>query len=156
MMTMQELTYKLSDFKEDPIIMMEISSYKKEWVSTMVITDNNNSDKHWIGIVDKKMGKFSVNRYIKGLFGKRASIVKITGIKSELSNQIQIRFKPSILFGINFFGVPIFLYFLLTKLTFGLYEPLIIGLVVLFNSLHFYLEFKKSKTQMKEFMDSLK
>ncbi len=102
------------------------------------------------------MGKFSVNRYAKGLFGNRVSIVKIIGIKSELSNQIQIQFKPSILFIINFLGVPIFLYFLLTALTFGFYGPLIIGLVVLSNSLNFYLEFKKSKTELKEFMDRLK
>ena len=135
---------------------MEISSDKKVWIPTRLITEDYSSPKEWIGKVNKKDGEFSIQRYQKGLLGKRASFVKIIGIKKELTNQIEISFKPTLLFVLNYFFVPCFLYFFLIELNLGNSVPFLIGILVLFNSLHLFYEFKKSKSQMMEFMDSLK
>uniref|UniRef100_UPI00404A0244 hypothetical protein n=1 Tax=Fulvivirga sp. TaxID=1931237 RepID=UPI00404A0244 len=154
-MAILNLSYKLSDFKKDPIMYMELSSHKSEFLSPRLIFDEDRSSKKWIGKTDKKNNRFVVSLLIKRWLGYRPSFVKISGSGDQENNEFKVNLNPSIPFAINYIGVPIFIFFVLYELSLGSFSYLIpIGIVV-FNTIIFNHELSKSEFQIESFVKDL-
>lgn len=153
-MAILKLSYKLSDFKKDPIVYMELSSHKSEFLSQRLIVEENESNKKWIGKTDRKNNQFMVSRYSSRGFGLEGC-VNVQGIKNEETNEFKVSLNPSIPFTINYIGVPIFICFILYQMSLGIFTYLIpIGILAV-NTIAFNRELNKSETQIESFLDHL-
>ena len=154
-MAISKLAYKLSDFKKDPILYMELSSHKSGFLSPILIFDENRSSKKWIGKTDKKNNRFDVSLLINRWLGYRPSFVKVSAVGNKETNEFNVSLSPSIPFAINYIGVPIFAFFSLTELSLESFSYLIpIGIVFL-NTIVFNRELGKSEAQIESFLDHL-
>lgn len=154
-MAVLKLSYKLSDFKRDPIMFMELSSHKREVLSPSLILEENNSNKKWIGKIDRKNNRFAVSRYISRRFGFKVSCVEVNGVRNQEANEFKISLNPSIPFVINYIVVPLFVFFVLYQLSLGLFSYLIpVGIFVL-NTIVFNYELNKTEGQIESFVEHL-
>lgn len=155
MITIEELSFRLSDFKHDPITVMEISSYRGGWDSERFLFDSTALEKKWTGTVDKERGKFKVCRNKSGLLRGSATAINIHGIKDQKANEVIVKLKPSFLFSIHLLFVPVFLIFIIEEI--GLNPDWMITVLLLFilESIWFYRDFKESLNEIDLFMSSL-